>query len=278
MRGFLSLCRRWGRAVLPWVVVVATGTFMLILWGVLGWGAEQVWNQEWQRIRFSVFCDSAAVLDLQRLLRRAEFVAAWEVIPPEKGWQEVRSLLGIPDFSDVDTLLPVVCTVRFHPASLEQIRWLQVQMEQLRGVSMVAWSEEQFQKLLTLRWIGTWGWYSIGAIVGILWAAIALVALWRVRRRVGDYRVLVLFGVMPWRLRFSALFVAWAAGLVGILLGVAGWWGMWEGVRFVTTGKLSAAGELVQWVGPYRVSLGGILWWAINILLATTAGGGKFRG
>ncbi len=268
MRPYLHLYRRCGRGLFLWSMTVAAGTAMLLLWGSLGWAAWQVWAQEWQHLRVQVFCDSEALSEVGALLHQAEFLANIQLISPEQGWRELQSLLDIPNLEGVDSLLPAVYTGQLKPdGDLSRIEHLERHVQQLRGVHAVVVPRERAEYLHRLRQLGMVGWYGLGGVMGLLWGVIAFCALGAFRRRVAEYGVLVLFGVMPWRLRASLLVATWIAAVVGIGVGVGAYVGAWYGMEYAI-GSLPKAANLLPRLGAEWISLWGILWCLGNFALS----------
>lgn len=271
IRPSVHLYRRCAGRLLLWGAVVGGGTVVLVLWGMLGWAAQQLWTREWGYLRLQIFCDSAATSAVEALLRRTDLVADFEVISPEQGWRELQHLLGIPELGRVDTLLPVVYVVRLSPAvERDRIRRFQEEVHRLPGVHAVSVPKDRAETLLLLQRLGTVGWYGLGGVMGLLWGGLVCCVLGAIRRRVVGYRVLVLFGVMPWQLRVSLLVVAWLAAGVGIALGVGVSVGIWYAMQYVA-GSFSTLADFVSQLGVERVSFWGTLWCMGNFVVAALA-------
>lgn len=274
VRLFGHFWKRHAGVLLLWSVVVGLGTLALAAWGWIGWGLQEQWRAQWRQLRLQVFCLEESTPRVVQFLKRSGLVEEITVVSPAEGWQLVHRILGM-EGNGADTLLPAVVSVSLRQRLLpERLGELYAQLQQVEGVSAVDFPWARFSDLLWQRALIQVGWYGCGGGVGLLWLASAGLVGRELRRRLEEYRVLVLLGISPWRLRLPmALGVFSAVGLgVSIAAGVAG--GLWFWLQLNFSGHLSDPWSMV-YAEPVWLGIATVNWLFLLVLLPSIALGGR---
>ncbi|MCS7170378.1 MAG: hypothetical protein NZ949_07115 [Candidatus Kapabacteria bacterium] len=259
-----------------WTGSVVLGTVLLLAWAHVGWGLYRLWQAEWNQLRVQVFCRREALPAVRDLLQRSHAVTLVEFILPEEGWQDLQRTLSIAPMVGGDTILPAVCSAALRgSATLNHVVGLKEQLGRLEGVYEVALPTESLTRLAQWRLRGTVGWYAAGSTVGFLWLLSAIGVLRNYRRRVADYEVLIMFGVMPRRIRLPMVWGLLGCTILGLLGAGSGWMGLWNATRASSFWILPSPAEVLVGWGAQQTGIAVATWWAVLAVMVIVASSGR---